>query len=118
MEEDLKMTEYIEGFPEETRAILKRMLELIHSLALGATEKMAYGIPTFSNMENLVHFAGFKNHIGFYPTPSAMSAFDSELSQYKHAKGSVQFPLGHPIPWDLIQRMVEFRLGELKAPLG
>jgi uncharacterized protein YdhG (YjbR/CyaY superfamily) len=77
---------------------------------------MSYAIPTFDlNGGHLVHFAGFKKHVGFYPTPSGIAAFKEELSAYKGAKGSVQFPLGQPLPTDLIRRIVEFRVAEQTA---
>jgi uncharacterized protein YdhG (YjbR/CyaY superfamily) len=75
---------------------------------------MRYGIPTFTLNENLVHFAAFEHHIGFYPTPSGIAAFREELVLYKHAKGSVQFPLDRPIPYDLVRRIVEFRVKEVR----
>lgn len=75
-------------------------------------EKISYEIPTFDLYGNLVHFAAFKNHIGFYPAPSGMDAFKDELSKYKGAKGSVQFPLDQPIPYDLISRIVKYRVDE------
>jgi len=73
---------------------------------------MNYGIPTFKLNGNLVHFAAFKNHIGFYPTPSAITAFRKELSPYKQAKGSVQSAIDEPIPLDIVKRIVEFRVKE------
>jgi len=103
---------YIETFPEPVRAYLQEIRTLIREVAPEAEECLNYNIPTFKLKGNLVHFAGYKKHIGFYPTPSAMSAFDAELSGYKRAKGSVQFPLDQPLPIDLIRRMVEFRVKE------
>jgi uncharacterized protein YdhG (YjbR/CyaY superfamily) len=76
-------------------------------------EAISYQMPTFKlKGKNLVHFAGYKHHIGFYPTPQGMTAFDDELSKYKHAKGSAQFPLDQPMPYDLIEKIVKFRVGE------
>jgi uncharacterized protein YdhG (YjbR/CyaY superfamily) len=105
--------DYIAGFPEGTQAMLQQVRELIRSVAPDATETISYAIPTFDlNGKHLVHFAGFAKHIGFYPVPSGMEAFKEELSVYKQGKGSVQFPLGQPLPLDLIRRIVEFRVAE------
>lgn len=104
--------EYIAEFPPEIRKVLEELRALIKSLAPGATEKISYAIPTFHWNGNLVHFAAFERHIGFYPTPSGIEAFREELKPYKTAKGSVQFPLDQPLPTDLIRRMVEFRVAE------
>jgi uncharacterized protein YdhG (YjbR/CyaY superfamily) len=106
--------EYIAGFPDETRELLEEMRTLIRSVAPDATETISYAIPTFDlNGEHLVHFAGFKKHIGFYPVPSGIEAFKDELAPYKSGKGSAQFPLGKPLPLDLIRRIVEFRVREI-----
>jgi uncharacterized protein YdhG (YjbR/CyaY superfamily) len=86
---------------------------VIRKAAPGATEAIKYGIPTFVLGENLVHFAAFKKHIGFYPTPSAITAFRDKLSVYKSAKGSVQFPLESPMPLKLIEQIVRFRVKEV-----
>ncbi len=105
--------EYIVGFPPDTQRVLTEMRELVASLAPGATETISYAIPTFDlNGRHLVHFAGYPHHIGFYPIPSGMEAFKEELSAFKTGKGSVQFPLGLPLPRDLIRRIVEFRVAE------
>jgi len=104
---------YIEGFPPETQSKLTEIRELIASIAPDATETISYAIPTFDlNGKHLVHFAGFAKHVGFYPVPSGMAAFAEELKPYKQGKGSVQFPLGQPLPTDLIRRIVEFRVEE------
>jgi len=106
--------EYIEEFPEEVRERLERVRSLIRQTVPDATETISYAIPTFDlNGQHLVHFAGFKKHIGFYPVPSAVEAFKSELSAYKQGKGSVQFPLSRTLPEDLIRRIVEFRVHEI-----
>jgi uncharacterized protein YdhG (YjbR/CyaY superfamily) len=106
--------EYIAEFPESTQAVLQEMRALIHQSAPEATETMSYAIPTFDlKGKHLVHFAGYENHIGFYPTPNGMEAFDGELQQYERGKGSARFPLGEPLPKDLIQRIVEFRVDAL-----
>ncbi len=110
--------EYISGFPGEVQAILQKIRLLIRQNAPGAQEAMKYGIPTFILNGNLVHFAAFAHHIGFYPTPPALVKFKKELSGYKSAKGSVQFPLDQPIPYDLIVRIVKFRVQEAAAKAG
>lgn len=104
--------EYIRNFPPHIQEILEKLRKTIHETAPDAEEAMRYGIPTFTLNGNLVHFAAFEHHIGFYPTPSAIKTFTEELSMYKHAKGSVQFPLDKPIPYDLVRRIVEYRVRE------
>lgn len=107
--------EYIEGFPEETRNILDNIYMIIKEEVSGAEEKMSYGMPTFAlNEKNLVHFAAFKKHIGLYPTPSGIIPFEEELQKYKHSKGTVQFQLNEPIPYELIRKIVVFRVEEAK----
>lgn len=108
--------EYIKTFPKDVQSILEKMKQTIQKCAPEAIETFSYGIPTFDlNGKHLVHFAGFKNHIGFYPTPSGIEAFKKELSQYKRAKGSVQFPIDKPIPYDLVRKIVAFRGKENKV---
>jgi uncharacterized protein YdhG (YjbR/CyaY superfamily) len=104
--------EYILDFPDDIQVVLNRIRRTIIEASPDAVEKISYNMPTFYLNGNLVHFAAYKNHIGFYPTPSAIAAFEDELSSYKNAKGSVQFPLDSPIPYDLIKRMVIFRVQE------
>jgi len=105
--------EYIAGFPADAQKVLKELRALIKAAAPDATEKMSYAMPTFDlNGHHLVHFAGYAKHIGFYPVPSGIEAFKEELEPYKSGKGSAQFPLGRPIPTDLIRRIVEFRVAE------
>lgn len=104
--------EYILGFPPEIQRILEEIRATIRAAAPEATETIRYQMPTFKLNGNLVHFAGYKNHIGFYPVPSGIEAFKDELSKFKGAKGSVQFPLNKPMPLDLISRIVKFRLAE------
>jgi len=104
--------EYIATFPEEIRKILKELRSTIKASAPDAEEKFSYGMPTFFLNGNLVHFAAFKTHIGFYPTPSGIEAFKDELSIYKGAKGSVQFPIDKPLPLKLISKIVKFRVAE------
>jgi uncharacterized protein YdhG (YjbR/CyaY superfamily) len=103
---------YIEAQPDHVRARLTELRETIRKAAPEATEKISYRVPTFVHHGNLVHFAAFKNHVGFYPTPSGIEAFRDELRRYVHAKGSVQFPLDEPIPLDLVARIVRFRVRE------
>ena len=103
---------YIASFPEDVRAVLEKIRKTIRKAAPNAEEIMNYGIPTFTLEGNLVHFAGFKNHIGFYPAPSGIEKFKKELSKYDGAKGSVQFPLDKPIPYDLISKIATFRVKE------
>jgi uncharacterized protein YdhG (YjbR/CyaY superfamily) len=104
--------EYIGSFPKTVQDVLQRLRQTIRKAAPEANEKVSYQIPTLTLHGNLVHFAAFKNHIGFYPTPSAVEAFKKELSRYKVAKGSVQFPINQPLPLSLISKIVEFRVRE------
>lgn len=106
------MDEYIAGFPDDIQEILRKIRATIREAAPDAKEAIKYRMPTYVLNGNLVHFAAFKNHIGFYPTPAGIEAFQDELSPYKSGKGSVQFPLNQPIPFDLIRRIVEFRVKE------
>ncbi|HEY5388408.1 MAG TPA: DUF1801 domain-containing protein [Thermoleophilia bacterium] len=105
--------EYMAGFPPETQKVLQEVRALIRTSARDATETISYAIPTFDlNGRHLVHFAGYEKHIGFYPTGGGVEAFKAELNAYKSGKGLVQFPLGQPLPTDLIRRIVEFRVRE------
>jgi uncharacterized protein YdhG (YjbR/CyaY superfamily) len=104
--------EYVALFPPNVQAILREIRRVIKEAAPEAEEKISYRMPTFYLNGNLVHFAAHTNHIGFYPTPSGIEAFKDELSSYKWAKGSVQFPLDRPMPFDVIKRIVEFRVKE------
>jgi len=104
--------EYISKFPPEVQDLLQRLRNVIKESAPDAIEKISWQMPTFVLYGNLVHFAAFKNHIGFYPAPSGINAFQEELSEYKGAKGSVQFPIGKPLPYELISRIVKFRVAE------
>jgi uncharacterized protein YdhG (YjbR/CyaY superfamily) len=104
---------YIQQFPDEVQEILQTIRKLINDNAPGANEHFAYGMPAFKLYKKpLVYFAAFKNHIGFYATPSGHTEFKEELSKYRHGKGSVQFPLDKPIPYKLIERIVKFRVTE------
>lgn len=102
---------YIATFPKETQIILNKIRAIIVSVAPDAVEGFNYQMPSYKcNKKPLVYFAAFKNHIGFYATPTGHEQFKEELSAYKQGKGSVQFPLNQPIPYDLIKRIVEFRV--------
>ncbi|MDF2068472.1 DUF1801 domain-containing protein [Bacillus sp. Cr_A10] len=104
--------EYISTFPPEVQEKLITIWQVIKEAAPEATEKISYQMPTFVFHGNLVHFAAYKNHIGFYPAPSGIEAFKEEIAQYKGAKGSVQFPLEQPLPYELISKIVKFRAAE------
>jgi len=111
--------EYIKAFPGDVQAILQKMRQTIRKAAPQAEEAISYQMPTFKlNGRNLVHFAGYKNHVGFYPVPSGIDAFERELSPYKQGKGSVQFPLDRPVPYDLVRKIVIFRMKENLARKG
>jgi uncharacterized protein YdhG (YjbR/CyaY superfamily) len=103
---------YISGFPQDIQSTLEEIRKTIRQAAPEAEEKINYGIPTFVFHGNLVHFAANKKHIGFYPAPSGIEAFKTELSVYKGAKGSVQFPIDKPMPLELIAEIVKFRVME------
>src|SRR6266536_439739 len=104
--------EYIAGFPNDIQEVLQKIRMTIRKAAPEAEETIKYRMPTFTMKGNLIHFAAFKNHIGFYPVPTGIEKFKKELSVYKTAKGSVQFPLDKPIPFDLISKIVKFRVKE------
>ena len=99
--------EYIASYPEHIQELLKHMREIIRETAPDATETISYGIPTFVYHGNLVHFAGYDSHIGFYPGSGPIADFQDQLKPYKTAKGTVQFPLDKPLPIDLIQAMTQ-----------
>ncbi|MBK6345520.1 MAG: DUF1801 domain-containing protein [Bacteroidales bacterium] len=107
-----EIDKYIAGFTEDVQQRLNLVRETIRLAAPEATEKISYMMPTFYLKGNLIHFAGYKNHIGLYPAPSGIEAFQKELSVYKNAKGSVQFPHNQPLPLDLITDIVKFRVME------
>ncbi len=104
--------DYISRCPPDVQEILQKIRAIVHAAAPEATEAIAYQLPTFRLNGNLVHFGAFKNHIGFYPTPSGTEAFKKEISIYQGAKGSIRFPLNQPMPYDLIERIVTFRVEE------
>ena len=108
----LILNRYVARFPADVQEKLKKLRETIREAAPVAGDKMSYQMPTFTLKGNLVHFAAYKNHIGFYPVPTGIEAFKDELSGYKQGKGSVQFPLDQPLPLDLVSRIVKFRVEE------
>lgn len=104
--------EYIAGFPEDVQKSLQELRLTIRNAAPEAEETINYQMPTFTLKGNLVHFAAYKNHIGFYPAPSGIETFKDELSVYKGAKGSVQFPINTPLPLELVEKIVKYRVKE------
>jgi uncharacterized protein YdhG (YjbR/CyaY superfamily) len=112
MKKPANIDEYIAGFPAETQALLQQFRETVKEVAPGATEMISYAIPAFKLDNMLVWFAAHTNHIGFYPRASAIEKFKKELSEYKGAKGSVQFPMDKPLPVGLIKQIVQFRMLE------
>ena len=104
--------EYIQAFPKDIQQLLESVRQTIRKAAPEAEETISYQMPTFTQNGVLVHFAAFKNHIGFYPAPSGIAAFQEELSTYQGGKGSVRFPLGQPLPLDLVGEIVRFRVRE------
>lgn len=106
--------EHIASLSKERRGILEKMRKTIQGAAPEATEAIAYGVPTFKlNGKNLVHFAGYKNHIGFYPAPRGIEAFKKELADYQEGKGTIRFSYDKPIPWPLVTKIVKFRVQEV-----
>jgi len=105
---------YIQGFEGIKRARLEEIYALIKAEAPDATEKISYGMPTFYLYENLVHFAAQAKHLGFYPSPRGITAYEAELGGYKYSKGAVQFPYDTPLPEDLLRKIVRFRLHEVR----
>jgi uncharacterized protein YdhG (YjbR/CyaY superfamily) len=107
--------EYIRQFPRDVQKKLADLRATIRRAAPDATEKISYGMPTFFQKKNLVHFAAYQHHIGFYPTPSGITAFKDELARYVTSKGAIQFPIDEPLPLDLVARIVKFRVAENEA---
>lgn len=103
---------YIKAYPAGVRKVLEKVRDTIHKAAPGAGEAMKYGIPTITLSGNLVHFAAFTKHIGFYPTPPAIKAFKKELAGYEQSKGAIRFPLDKPIPYALIGKITKYRVKE------
>jgi len=106
--------EYISSFPKSTQLILNEIRKNIKEVVPEATEAISYGMPTFKLNGNLIHFAAYKHHIGFYPTPSGVEAFKKDLEKYKTSKGTIQFPIDQPIPLELFKRIVKYRVNEIK----
>ncbi len=106
--------EYIAEYPKAVQEKLQKIRETIQKAAPEAGEAIKYGLATFTLNGNLVHFGGFKNHIGFYPAPRAIEEFKKELAGYEGSKGAIQFPMDKPIPYSLITRMVKFRVKQTK----
>lgn len=104
--------DYISQFPSGIQEILQKLRLVIKEAAPDAEERMSWQMPTFYLNGNLVHFAAHKNHVGFYPAPSGIEAFKDQLSGYKGAKGSVQFPYANPVPYELVKEIVKFRVME------
>ena len=121
MVQEMKITssdKYIEGFPKEVQKLLLQLRTTVRNAAPDAEESIKYGIITYVLNGNLVHFGGFKKHIGFYPSPSGIKAFEEELSVYKNSIGAVQFPLDKPLPLNLISQIVKFRVKENLGPIS
>ena len=108
------ITAYIASYPKDVQVNLKKLRAIIKKLAPSATESISYGMPAFNLNGRLVYFAAYEKHIGFYPTSSGINAFKKEISKYKWSKGTVQFPIGKPLPWGLISKIVKFRIKENK----
>ena len=104
--------DYITEFADPVQKLLRQMHSVIKEEAPEATEAISYAMPTFKLNGNLVHFAGYKSHIGFYPAPSGILAFEKELTGFKTSKGAIQFPLDNPLPVELIRKIVQFRVKE------
>ena len=114
MEKAPNMDAYIATFPASTQKLLQSMRKLIHQMAPDATETISYAMPAFKQKKMLVYFAAYQHHIGFYPGAATIHHFKKEIATYKHAKGSVQFPLTQPLPLELIKNMVAFKLKNMK----
>lgn len=112
MKEFKEIDNYISEFPEEIQVILEKIRQTIQQTAPEAKEAIKYGMPTFVLNGNLVHFAAHKNHIGFYPAPSGIDAFIEELSVYRTGKGTIHFPMDKSIPFELIKKVVAYRMKE------
>jgi uncharacterized protein YdhG (YjbR/CyaY superfamily) len=104
--------EYIKTFEPEVQKVLNEIRNFIKAEVPAATEKIAYGMPTFYLNGNLVHFAAFKDHYGFFPSPSGIDAFEKELAPYRSGKGTLRFPIEKPVPWEVIKKVVQFRAEE------
>lgn len=107
--------QYIQSFPDEQQKKLNEIYEIIQKAAPMTTEKISWGMPTFVYHGNLVHFAAAKKHIGFYPSPSGVAAFQNELGDLRYSKGCIQFPYDKPLPAELIRRIIAFRIAEQES---
>lgn len=112
MKKSENIDEYIAAFPEETQELLQQIRKIIKQVAPKAEEVISYGMPAFKLHTVLVYFAGYKNHIGFYPTSSGIRLFQDQIAAYKNSKGAVQFPLDKPLPVKLIKEITAFRVKE------
>lgn len=112
MNNEPSVDQYIQQFPEDVRSRLEKVRSEISKVIPEAKECMKYGIPTFEFNGNLVHYAGYKNHLGFYPGSSGIAHFSAEISNYKNAKGSIQFPNNQDLPIELILKITKFRIRE------
>ena len=112
---NLSIDHYISNFPISTQIILQELRLIIRESAPAASEKISYQMPTFYQNGNLIHFAAYERHIGFYPGPRAVQVFESEISNYKTSKGAIQFPIDQPIPIELVKKIVDFRVVENSA---
>jgi uncharacterized protein YdhG (YjbR/CyaY superfamily) len=112
MQKPTTIDEYIKSFPKETQKLLQQLRSIIKKAAPKATEVISYSMPAFKQQGILVYFAGYDNHIGFYPTPSGITQFESKIATYKYSKAAIQFPLDKPLPVGLISSIVKFRVME------
>lgn len=112
MEKPTTIDEYIAAQPADVQEILQKVREVVRTAVPTATETITYGMPTFKLAGNVIHFGVAKHHLGFYPAPSGITAFATELAQYKSSKGAVQFPFDQPIPYELIGKIAQFRAAE------
>jgi len=110
--------EYISSFPEDVQDVLEKLRRVIKEAAPEAQETISYRMPTFKLNGNLVHFAAYKNHIGFYPTPSGIDAFKKDLSPYETSKGTIKFPIDQPIPFALVKKIVKYRVNEVLSKVS
>lgn len=108
----LTIDAYHAFFPEEVQGILQQLREAIKEVAPYATEVISYNMPAFKQNKNLVYYAAYKQHIGFYPTPGPLIVFKDELTEFKTSKGAIQFPMNKPLPMALIKKIVLFRVEE------
>lgn len=112
MKSNIVVDEYISAFPEEVQIKLQEFRETVNKAAPEAEEKIGYGIPTLFLEGNLVHFGGYKNHIGFYPGPGGITEFKDQLTDYELSKGTIKFPLSKPLPVELIAKITQYRAAE------